>query len=57
MTQEKSRPGRDKKPYHRPRLTAFGDVRAITQTVANFQMLDGRNPRAPPGPKNTSEVA
>lgn len=56
MTDEKRPSTRDKKTYSRPRLTAYGDVRAITQTVANFGMSDNR-PRRSRGPENTSEVA
>ncbi len=56
MTRKRDRPRQDKKPYHRPRLTAYGDVRAITQTTANFRNYDGRPPRTV-GPRNTSEVA
>ncbi len=46
MTQDKKRPPADKRPYRAPRLAAYGDVRAITQTIANTGNLDTSDPRA-----------
>lgn len=30
-----------KKPYHRPKLITYGNIREITQSVGNAGMLDG----------------
>ena len=30
-----------KKPFHRPKLVTYGNIREITQTVGNAGMLDG----------------
>ncbi len=55
LNEEKSGRSGDKKPYSRPRLTTYGDVRAITQSVANNGNYDGASRRGP-GPFNTGDT-
>lgn len=32
---------KNKKPFHRPKLITYGNIREITQSVGNAGMLDG----------------
>ena len=44
MTTQEDPKDREKKPYHAPRLTTYGDITELTQTAVGPNKLDGQGP-------------